>query len=532
LCDSLHNSEGGFARRTPNDKIAKSPPSTFDMNDLLQEIENLIRSGHIWAARTKLAKAVRIKVPTELRCHYAALARRANVPVLGLRVLNPAVRPTGRRKVPLATPAEIAEYGASLVRLGATTEAIGLFKKLDADSLPDILLYQAFAYFVQWNYAASIPLLQRYIEHPRLTDYQRAVGKANLSAALVHENHPLSEKTLDDFEAHSKRGDYQFLYANALIIRAEHNIETKNWNEAERVLALAEQTQKTNDTLEALFIRKWKAIVQLNRKGNQRAISALDRVREGARALSHWETLRNCDYHQAVATGNWDLFHRVYFGTPHEAFRQRLRKDMGRAMELPRHYDFVLKATVSEKSSPPILIDLFSTESASRNGLKAGQAVHRLLSILSCDLYRPIRLAAIHAQLHPGEFFSPTSSPQRIHQIVMRLKRALVKNKIPLKVHESDSTYEIVPTAPCQVRIPLGRPLLNRNDLLLITLREKLGDQSFTAQTVSELLALNIWAAIRLMKHGKSTNQLELVERGAKTRYRFKAEAPSQKAAA
>ena len=157
----------------------------------IEKINELIVSGHGAEARRLLRSLVEKKVPRAERLSLATLARRSNLHGVALRPLNPVVRPTGKRRRSL-TDKEKAEYAASLSYIGAAPEALAILRTVNADGVPESLLYQAFAHFSQWDYAAPIPLLRKYLQSSLITDYQRLIGKVNLLAASLRNGMAMS----------------------------------------------------------------------------------------------------------------------------------------------------------------------------------------------------------------------------------------------------------------------------------------------------------------------------------------------------
>src|SRR5262249_5493625 len=140
-----------------------------------------------------------------------------------------------------ATEKERVEYAAALVRVGATMEAIELLRTCDAKQTPEVSLYLAYAHVTQWDYAASIPLLAKYLPHaPDL--YQAIVVKLNLAAALVHErHHDPAQHLLSELEAETRSERLESLYGNTLERLAELAIDRRRTAEAERYLDRAEK---------------------------------------------------------------------------------------------------------------------------------------------------------------------------------------------------------------------------------------------------------------------------------------------------
>src|SRR5689334_22697302 len=136
----------------------------------VKEVESRIREGNLAAAQERLMAWVKAGVPRAQAWHVATLARRANLDVIGARLLHPIVRGSGRAAA-TATEKEKIEYAALLARFGAVEEALSLLNPADPEKYPEALLYKSFALVSQWDYHASEPLLRQYIASPRIDDY-------------------------------------------------------------------------------------------------------------------------------------------------------------------------------------------------------------------------------------------------------------------------------------------------------------------------------------------------------------------------
>src|SRR4051812_11485291 len=97
------------------------------MQDLLDRVDALISAGNAKKALLELSSLRRARVPREYALRVASLARRAALPGLAVRVLNPIVRPSRRSPV-TATSEETAEYAACLIRIGVGEEASTLLE--------------------------------------------------------------------------------------------------------------------------------------------------------------------------------------------------------------------------------------------------------------------------------------------------------------------------------------------------------------------------------------------------------------------
>src|SRR5262249_14667891 len=90
-----------------------------------------------------------------------------------------------------------------------------------------------------------------------------------------------------------------------------------------------------------LTLKKWDVIHKLRENpGNPRLIQELREVRKNATDSNLWDEVRDCDRFEAVFTKNERLFMNVYFGTPSEFFKQKMRSDWRVPLNLPRFYDW------------------------------------------------------------------------------------------------------------------------------------------------------------------------------------------------
>lgn len=484
--------------------------------EILDDIDQMIRNSRGGEARAALKKLKEKKLPRPLAARFAALAWRADLPALGVRALNPVVR-SDRKNPIVPSILERAEYAQCLIRLGAVEEASRLLDGLSSDACPQVLLYSASARISHWEYAQAIPLLSRYVKAAGLTRYQRIVGMTNLAAALVYERqHERATPLLHNLVYETSVKRMSLLFGVSLELSAQNFALQRKFGEMEKCLAKASESMQGSQIVDEFFVRKWKAIASAL-KNKAKAGKELAPIREEARSRKHWETLRQCDQIEAMATGDDELFLRVYFGTPFGAFRKRLVDDYGKPPELPREYSWALTPS---KGGPSY--DLLRGASVGKTeGLKPGQLQHRLLTALCLDFYRPIRLASLHFCLYPGEVYNPVSSPFRVYEAVKRLRQWLEACDLPLRVAEDDGAYSLEAVSPCRLILPGAEVVSHRHGPALERLREAFGEEAFSIHDACKLLELPLRTAHRLVKDSTDEGKLERVGRSRSTRYRF-----------
>jgi tetratricopeptide (TPR) repeat protein len=437
--------------------------------DLPREIKALdeeIRSGRARLARPILVEWLKTDAHRLLnrpaRVEAGSLCRRLGLFSWSVRLLNPWVRPKARAQATLALPEEIAEYAASLSFLGADREALTLLREVDMNKTPQALLFAAFAHFSRWEYQQAIPYLEKYVRHPSLTDYARTIGQVNLAATLIFcERWEEVRALLDLLIENTRSKNYSLLLGTSLMISAQHWIGVEDFERAGKDLAQASALSESIDGMDLLLIEKWRAILKL--AGNKMtksgpggheemcAIASLKNIQAKAMELREWETVRDCDFHLARYTRDLKLGRHLYFGTPFDAYQARLIDKM--AMKKPDPSER-FEWQIGSRGNV-FLIDAVSGESSARNtSLKFGQVPQRLFALLVSDYYRPHRIATLHADLFPDRHYHPLHSPVVLRQVILRLRKWLSENKIPLQIEENQSTYRLKAIRRCEIRVP------------------------------------------------------------------------------
>ncbi len=483
----------------------------------LEILDRWIRQGQVRSAQKWLGENLRDRRPDAIsRRHLpqvAALCRRAGIPEWSLRLLNSTVRPRARMRIQ-STALERAEYGAALVSVGAISEARSVLESLSPSICPEADLYRAFSYFATWDYEKSLPLLARYLAQVPSESYISQVARINFAAALIatqklSEARPLLERLLEELE---KAGD-QLLLGNAWTLLAQCRIQQQKWAEADAALRFSEERIGKVPGFDSLIIGKWRAIWRLRTQGLG-GLAELRQVRARALEAGSWETVRDCDFHEAKALGDRSLWARIYFGTPYASYRARISVESGIDFEREERFAWLWKAD----SKPSRLIDCRAP-----SGLKAGQVPHRMLLALSADLYRPRRLAALHEAVFPGRYYNPLSSPDLIHQGLRRVRDWLRREKIPLRVIEKRQSYSLQPTRP-GVGLIIHQSLPKKDlrlEAFVATLKARLGaDFRVSRAQTSELLGVSSRSAYALLSRAAADHLLEAIGRGPSRQYR------------
>lgn len=485
----------------------------------LNTIEELIVNGKVAEARRALRLWAQKKIARPHVLKTANLCRRTGLAPLALRLLNPIVRPKGKSGEK-PNDGEKAEYAALLTFIGASEEAVVLLHSIPAQSIPQVLLYEAFALFSQWDYEAAIPVLKRYLDFSSLTPYQRLVGELNLLAALVDERHDEEADTRLTQFLRATEKDFSLLHLNALELSAQLALFREQWKQADHFLERARVRLTAPDSTEAFLLQKWTTVGHfLRSEGTGPEYSAMLRLRAEAEKKANWETIRDCDRFLAVRRRDPKLLARVYYGSPYPRFRARLLADFGAGAEIPAEFLW----TISKGKEAPGIFDLRDGNWVPKNkSLKVGQSLHRLMVALASDFYRPLKVAVAHHRLHPQETYHPLSSPPRVYEAIRHLRHWLKRQRVPLEIREFDGFYRLLSDVPVGILIRGETGMGSAPAAFLARFRQHWADRPFSVSEVSGYLKVSKRTALRLLeKMVKEEQTLERSGSGPATRYKL-----------
>lgn len=481
----------------------------------------LVKGDH--AAVNKALRSLEIhSIPRSERLPLAQLSNRAKDPFTALKLLNSLLRPQGLN-TDRPTDDEVAEYANSLHKIGAHQEASQLIMNLDTRKNPKLLKLKAYSCIYQWDYMSAIPLLKSYVHH--LTDfcYDQLIGKVNLLAAFISagdavESQQLLEelkKTWDKF--HLKSGSV--LNINLLELEAQIRFNQKNYELSRRVLKQALQLSKDSHSLYTLFIEKWLHIVELFQSPNDRArLSELSHFRKKMKQKKQWNTLRECDLYQAIAMGDDIKISKVYLSTRNPFYKEKIKILAGNSWALKAPIPFHEQSPEQSQGVSP-----FNHPPEQIFASLVGQArLLKLLQILVSDLYHPFHLGSLFSHLFPDEYFDPFHSPNRVHQLIRRLRNEIEMNQWDLQVIHDQGSYQL------QVGKNFPLVLVNNThlasgkyEILLNQLEASTSRGNISARDAEKLLNCDRSKAIRVLNLGVKEERLIKQGKGKNTTYRF-----------
>jgi len=479
--------------------------AAINFEKLLEEAEKFVRQGQGGRAIELLAKIPPAKIPRIYKLPLADICRRSGALHLGLRILDFVVDPDSTEEK--AKSKEIAGYAVLLQKIGSLSEALKLLKTADPEEAPEVFLYRAFCHFNRWDYEAALPLLKSYRELIT-SPYAKLIASVNIASALVSTGrwsealHQLNEnlENCESLGAHRLAG-------NSLEMRAQYHLQQGNLDGAALDLKTARQKIGDEKTSDQLFILKWEAVVCAHR---EKSTAALLEFRREAVARQHWESVRDTDFHILKIAFDENLFDRLYFGTPFEAYRARLGREL---RYVPQ------KQKVNFGSSGGTSFDLQSGKSNPAGLVTSGDKIHKVLEILWSDFYQPAKLGTLFAALFPDEHFNAWSSPNRVHQLLRRTRRKLEEGGFPVTITENDGTYQIAAEANFELIVSREHQAVSRDEAHIAKLRVAMGTSNFSVSDAQETLQVSKATAQRLLRRGVDSGVLGMAGNGPATKY-------------
>ncbi len=300
--------------------------------NLTNKFDLMIKQGDGSKVVSLLRPLIKKGVPRPARLPLANIARRCGQPLLSLHLLRPIVRAERKLAEP-ASPAERACFGAGLISIGAVEEGFEIFKQIDAELYPEVLLHSSLAHISRWDYQKAIAPLEQYIANPRISVYQRLIGKLNLADALNFVgNYVDAQKILHEClkELASTKNSNRFAKQVAHEYLAQSYLHYGGKAKARASLRAA-QKAASGSLPNTIFAAKWAQVIKLQSKRKLVSNDAkeLYRVREQAMQASLWEGVRDVDYQLARFGFRPDLVGKLRLGTPLGSYQQKLQNQFG-----------------------------------------------------------------------------------------------------------------------------------------------------------------------------------------------------------
>lgn len=496
-------------------------PELIDQH-YLNELDRFLKLGQASQVKSKLKQIKRKDIPRSLLVPLAKIGMRVGLPQFSLSILTPIVRPLRPIKNN-PTPLELAQYAIGLVQIGAIDEGLKILESLNGSNVAEVYFYQAIALFNIWDYQRAIPILTRYLESTEINNYEKLVGNVNLAAAFIAEkNIPKAQQLLSQLLPQLREKNYQLLLGNVLELSSQLSIAKQDYPEALSFLTEASSVIPKSNLRYHLFLKKWDVITNMFLEGaNKKQIAELEKVKDQARQLRHWETIRECDLYKAIIQQDQTLFKHVYIGSPLLGFRKRMKMLFPYEIEIPQTYDWCIKARDSSYYISQIrCFDMENGKDLLTGAtLKSGQLIHRLLFFLSQDFYRPIKLATLYAHLFPDRYYNYIHSPARIYELIFRTRKWLNDHQVPILIEENMGEYNINATEPLKIRISTQQKSASQLSSFIKTLLSVDLKNGFTCTHIVSIINKPRRTVHRLIQNALEDGFLQRIGKGSKTKY-------------
>ncbi len=480
---------------------------------LIHEFEQLLRSGRRKDVERQLLSLNLSKIPRDEMLSIANIASRINKFDIALRILNPIVRQTASGSGE-ARDEEKIEYANCLRKLGAVSEAAAILERIDSVKHPSVNFYRALCCFASWEYESALPFLRSYLATCEHGSYAMKVGQINYASALITSGEfKEAQDLLSSIYESTKESESRVLCANSLELRSQIEI-LHNYNPKAALALLTEARYWLGDDtghIANLFVRKWEAVAisQIEQAVSKKVYE----VRETALKLNHWETARDCEYFIAELTKDSRLLTKLYYSTPYEAFRRKIRE---------RNPELIFPDTYVLGTTDGPFFDLRTGEGDAECGeMKSGQMPHKLLILLARDLYKPTPLLAVFSGLFPNEYANPFTSPNRVHQIVRSLRIELERINLPIEVVQNAGGYTLEFRGPAKLCLPRKQLRLDTQELNWLQLQLKMKSTEFTNKDAVAAIGSSRASIQRLLGWAVQTGRAEPLAGGRSARYKL-----------
>ncbi len=470
------------------------------LKSLLDGAEELIIQGRIKEAGLALSQLETERLPRSQIARTAGLLRRTGRTEDALRLLTPVVRPEARLVNP-ATQSEILEYAIGLQKNGSVDEARELLAQVDPIDKHEVLLYRAIFHFPDWEYDKAIPHLQELLRLESPDSYLHQVAQLNLAAALVTvEDYAAAAPILKRLRQETAARGHSLLHCNALEVAAQAAIFARDFKSANDCLTNAESILTGVKTFEHLWLVKWRSVLSAL---ETRKPEHLDVAYEEARRKNHWETLRELDFVRCQITHDPQLALKIYYGSAAKAYRERVKRHVHvpsvDRLFIGRDFSFYADTPASKH----LLFDFAGQ-------LSPGKLPHVILMNLCSDAYREFRPGQLYSRLFPREHFNPYTSPDRLHQLMKRLRSELKQQMPGARLIHANGYYKVdLNDLSFCLETLSDFPPLDVHHLRLHHLTLKLNSAAFDCRDIQNVFSLSRAAANRLIQTWKDNATIE-----------------------
>ncbi len=487
-------------------------------NNLIQ-IEKLTQTGIRSQALQLIHLLLQSKPKREYLVRLANFSNRNNSYVLAMRILYPIIKVQNQLSNITPTFLEINTYATSLIWIGSFNEAEHYLNQI-SDFHPSWLT-KAFLHLGRWEYKKALPYLKKYIHSPELTNYQRLVGEINLLSVYVglrleHD----AIKLFNKLQKNLIENEHHLLLGNSHELIGQLYYFKLAFTEAEYHLQCAQTLLKDRAYRYRIFVEKWLAILNLHKNPDSiKAQSGLIFVRNEASRINHYETIRDCDFHLARLTKNYELMRKVYWGSSNRGYKNILMQNYPLDIDVMKKFNNKIENIIynptnianinydSKEDGNFSLTNLNNEVNLDMMNLSSKLTCNKnfwtILNEITKDIYKPPKIGELFSVLYSNEYFNPFTSPSRVRNMVKRLnielKFLFYEPRIQLKngnlLFSSDNT------------ICIKRPIqlfVHYDQFLLKVFKQKWGSKRFNVTQFSNEMKISKPTAKMILKSAET----------------------------
>lgn len=468
---------------------------------MVQDLETAVDAFQLEQPR-QMIKALDIEsIPKEWRRQFARIARRCHMYNEAIRILQANIYGAGP-----VTQEDMFEYASSIRKIGLLRQSKTLLDR--AGEGKEQSLYRAYADIHEWDYASARTHLLKHIQNYSLTERESIVAHLNLASCYLFIGQ--FEEASKELGSLSKIDDKHYLqyFLNYKELLGQFHLLQGDFKNSALIFddALKLSGELLGNT--SLFLKKWQLINDAAM--GEVSADAVSSMKREIRKSLHWETLRDFDYHIGRFRKNEDLLQQVYFSTPYESYRQRMRQQTGLNFEMETYSLSRGKATAAFDP-----LKVFSEQ------LPTGLLLHRMLLLFLADGYRPWSIPRIFDYLFRNEIYNPISSPKKIYALTAKLQKYIDASDSGLRLESTVYGYRLRLKEDSSVLVYPQMIFENRQSLLAAILKISIGDRPFSVMDLEGVVPLSKHKIYRLFKDIKDEDIVEKI--AGTSKYRLKA---------
>lgn len=482
---------------------------------MLAHLDTLTQQGQKQTVLEELAKILKDNPTKSFLPQLARIANRNHAYVQALRILHPVIR-EDREKISQASPEALNIYATSLMWIGSLEEAEKCLQRIKGSA--ESLLTEAFICFAKWDYQKAVFILLKYINSSQISDYQKLVGQINLLAALIATGNLKQARVVsEDLMLILKENpNYKLLYGNSFELKAQIEILENSYEKALVSLSESEKSLTDQPGRYLLYVNKWRAIAQLGLRPQDSIVQqSLLKVKQDALRLRNWETLRDCDFHEARLTENKKLLQRILLGTPYPAYHNRIQILFGIHLKDSRHLTYYPANPTVEAQQIGLNLDNISDNSF------LSSTSWPLLQLMTKDIYRPPRMGVVFSALYGNEYFDPFTSPQRVRNSIFRFNNWATQQKNGFQIKILQGDFQLVGSEGIGVSCTQHKRPLDSWQAALKYFKMQNESRSFTSADFSKKLGITQRSALNILQKALVSKKIVKINQGRNSRYIF-----------